>query len=343
MRHPQNVGLLRWVEDRDPGQDGPGTVRESTPGDLELLDAYSRAVTGVVEAVGPAVVGIRTGRPAGNGVVAMGSGSGVVIAPDGYILTNSHVVHGTRALRISFTDGSQREADLVGDDPASDLALIRARASGLAYAGFGPSEGLRPGQLVVAMGNPLGFSSSVSTGVVSALGRSLRGLDGRLIESIVQHTAPLNPGSSGGPLLDTRGRVVGINTAIVAQAQGIGFAIPSATARWVLVELLHHGRVRRGYLGIAGAERPLSRPQIRSMGLNVERAVEVSEVAPEGPAARAGVRKGDLLVGANGEAVTTVDDLHRILAGWTFGEELTLRVIRGGQTLVLTTVPTEGS
>lgn len=253
------------------------------------------------------------------------------------------MVHGGRGLRVSFIDDSQCEADPVGDDPASDLALIRARAAGLAYAGFGPSEGLRPGQLVVALGNPLGYASSVSTGVVSALGRSLRGQDGRLIESIVQHTAPLNPGSSGGPLLDTRGRVVGINTAIVAQAQGIGFAIPSATARWVLVELLRHGRVRRGYLGLVGGERPLTRQQVRVLGLTRDRAVEVAEGEPAGPAALGGVRKGDLVVAAAGEPIASVDDLHRLLANWTFGNELGLQVIRGGQTLQLTTVPTEGA
>lgn len=341
MPRPQSDSFIQLVENHNPEMQGPCRVQGGAAEDTDLLDAYSRAVTAVVEAVGAAVGSIRSGWIAQNGIVAMGSGSGVVITPDGYILTNSHVVHGARGLRIGFTDGSQREADVVGDDPPSDLALIRARASGLAYAGFGPSEELRPGQLVVALGNPLGFASSVSTGVVSALGRSLRGGYGRLIESIVQHTAPLNPGSSGGPLLDTRGRIVGINTAIVAQAQGIGFAIPSATARWVLMELLHHGRVRRGYLGIAGAERPLPRPQVRALGLDLERAVEVADVTAQGPAARAGVRKGDLMVRANGEAVGSVDDLHRILAGWTFGETLEVSVIRNGQTLELSMIPTE--
>lgn len=341
MARLQRNAFIQLVQNQDPDMAGPRCVQAGATEDAELLDAYSRAVTGVVEAVGPAVVSIRSGRMARNGIVATGSGSGVVIAPDGYILTNSHVVHGARGLRIGFTDGSQREADVVGDDPPSDLALIRAQASGLPYAGFGPSEDLRPGQLVVALGNPLGFASSVSTGVVSALGRSLRGGNGRLIESVVQHTASLNPGSSGGPLLDARGRVVGINTAIVPQAQGIGFAIPSATARWVLVELLRHGRVRRGYLGIAGAERPLPRQQVRAMHLEREHAVEVADITPDGPAARGGARKGDLIVKANSEAVGSVDDLHRILADWTIGETLRLSVVRDGEALDLAVLPTE--
>ncbi len=203
--------------------------------DVELLDAYSRAVITVVDTVGPAVVSIAVGKPTPTeGGEQVGAGSGVVIAPDGYILTNQHVVHGAKRLTVLFTSGQQAEATLVGEDPATDLAVIRAHGSGLPYASLGDSDALRAGQLVIAIGNPLGFQSTVSTGVVSALGRALRSRQGRLIESIIQHTAPLNPGNSGGPLVDSRGRVVGINTAIIALAQGIGFAIPANTARWVV-------------------------------------------------------------------------------------------------------------
>jgi S1-C subfamily serine protease len=332
--------LFTFIEGPEADTPGRCEVMGSAADDAELLDAYSRAVTAVVEAVGPAVVGLRTGRPTQPGVVALGSGSGVVVAPDGYVLTNSHVVHGARGIQVSFIDGRQCEADVVGDDPASDLALIRAHSAGLPYAAFGASEGLRAGQLVIAMGNPLGFSSSVSTGVVSGLGRSLRGREGRLIESIIQHTAPLNPGNSGGPLLDARGHIVGINTAIIAQAQGIGFAIPAATARWVLVELLRHGKVRRGYLGITGAERPLTRRQVRALALAHPRVVEVADLDPEGPAAQAGIRVGDLILSANDHPVASIDDLHRLLAGWPAGEGLRLTLLRAGEILESVVVPT---
>jgi S1-C subfamily serine protease len=332
--------LFTFIEGPEVDVPGRCEVKGSGADDAELLDAYSRAVTAVVEAVGPAVVGLRTGRTTQPGVVSMGSGSGVVIAPDGYILTNSHVLHGARAVRVSFIDGRQCDADPVGDDPASDLALIRAPGAGLPYTGSGALEGLRAGQLVIAMGNPFGFSSSVSTGVVSALGRSLRGGDGRLIESLIQHTAPLNPGNSGGPLLDARGHIVGINTAIIAHAQGIGFAIPAATARWVLVELLRHGKVRRGYLGVTGAARPLTRQQVRVLALAQPQVVEVADLDPKGPAAQAGVRVGDLILSANDQAVASVDDLHRLLAGWSAGEALRLKLLRASETLESVVVPT---
>ena len=270
-----------------------------------------------------------------------GAGSGVVIAPDGYILTNSHVVHNARRLTTTFTDGTQVMARLIGEDPATDLAVIRAEASGLSYALLGDSASLRVGQLVITMGNPLGFQSTVSTGVVCALGRASRSREGRLIENIIQHTAPLNPGNSGGPLLDSRGRVVGINTAIIMMAQGIGFAIPVNTARWVVSQLLTHGRVRRGYLGIAGRERPLGRRLVRFHNLANERAVEVVSAEPNGPARQAGLREGDLVVAINEQAVTSIDDLHRFLAEWPINGPVTLTIIRGQERLVVEAVPTE--
>jgi len=321
------------------------------PADAELLDAYSRAVIHVVERVGPAVVNIRVehststhplpqGRGSNNGV-PHGAGSGVVITPDGYLLTNHHVVQHAAHLSVTFTDGAAVAAEVVGSDAPTDLAVLRAQSSGLPYAEIGDSARLRVGQLVIAMGNPLGFESSVSTGVVSALGRSLRSQSGRLIENIIQHTAPLNPGNSGGPLLDSRGAVVGINTAIIARAQGIGFAIPSRTAQWVLSQILAHGRVRRGYLGIGGRDRPIERRLVRALDLPAERAVEVMTAEPNGPAYRAGVRTGDLVLAINGRAVLYVDDLHRELAESPFGEPVRLELLRRTKRMVLEVVPEE--
>ncbi len=269
--------------------------------DVELLDAYSRAVITVVEAVGPAVVGItvKNARSEGNAEQG-GTGSGVIITPDGYILTNDHVVRGAKGLTVTLQDGTSLDAQLIGTDPATDLALIRAGGATLHYAAMGDSSGLRVGQLVIAIGNPFGFQSTVSTGVVSALGRALRSGEGQLIENIIQHTAPLNPGNSGGPLVDSRGRIVGINTAIIVMAQGIGFSIPSDTAKWVVSQLLTLGRVRRGHLGISAQQRPLSRRLVRFYGLGMEYGVEVMGVAPGSPAARGGLREGDVIVGIDG-------------------------------------------
>ncbi len=312
------------------------------PSDAELLDAYSRAVIAVVDVIGPTVVSIMAGRRRSRRAPEPeGAGSGVVIAPDGYILTNSHVVHNAGRLVTTFTDGSRTKAVLIGDDPATDLAVIRAEASGLSYAPLGDSPALRVGQLVIAMGNSLGFQSTVSTGVVSAVGRALRSREGRLIENIIQHTAPLNPGSSGGPLLDSKGRIAGINTAIIYMAQGIGFAIPANTAQWVVSQLLTHGRVRRGYLGIAARERPLHRRWVRYHNLARERAVEVMSVEPDGPARRAGLGEGDLIVAINGQAVTNVDDLHRFLAEWPVQRPVTLTILRGQERLEVQVRPVE--
>jgi S1-C subfamily serine protease len=232
-------------------------------------------------------------------------------------------------LQVTLKDGTSVGATLVGSDPPNDLALLRAEGTGLPYAALGDSAGLRAGQLVIAIGNPFGFQSTVSAGVVSALGRALRSREGRLIENIIQHTAPLNPGSSGGPLVDSRGRVIGINTAIIPIAQGIGFSIPSNTARFVVSQLLTHGRVRRGYLGIAARQRPVDRRLARHHGLTLETAVEVVSVEPGGPAAKAGIRPGDLLVALNGKAVGNIDDLYHILGEEEIGPPKTLVLLRG--------------
>ena len=301
----------------------PGRQEGLAEGDL--LDAYSQAVVRVVETVAPAVLGLS--------VHNAGSGSGFLITPDGYALTNSHVVSGQRRLEAVTADGDRLQAQMVGDDPATDLALIRLAARDLPVARLGDSEALRVGQLVIAMGSPLGFQSTVSTGVVSALNRTMRGQGGRLIENIVQHSAPLNPGNSGGPLVDSRGRVVALNTAIIAMTQGLGFAVPANTAKWVIGELLAHGRVRRPHLGITAAMVPLPRRLVLDLDLLTDRAIEVVDVEPGGPAAKADLRSGDLIIAVGGRLLSGIDDLHRLLSLPGAGRSLGLSVIRSGRPL----------
>jgi S1-C subfamily serine protease len=247
------------------------------------------------------------------------------------------------ALVVLLTDGTDRSATLIGKDPSTDLAVIRANASYLPAAAVGRSDRLRAGQLVIAMGNPFGFQSTVSTGVVSALGRSLRSTQGRLIENIIQHTAPLNPGNSGGPLVDSTGKVVGINTAIIALAQGIGFAIPADTAKWVVSQILTHGRVRRSFLGLGARQRPLGRRLIRFHGLNQNHAAEVISVESRGPAGMAGLQKGDLIVAINGSVVQNVDDLLRFLSDWPIGQPVKIEGVRGQDRRTLIIVPQEAA
>jgi S1-C subfamily serine protease len=333
--------LIQSTQNKEGARNAEKVVLPNTT-DTELLDAYSRAVTSVVDNVGPAVVSITVGAaPPRGGIERAGAGSGVVIAPDGYILTNSHVVHEAKHLTTTFIDGSQRLATLIGEDTATDLAVIRANAAGLPHATLGNSAALQVGQLVIAVGNPYGFQSTVSTGVVSALGRALRSQNGRLIENIIQHTAPLNPGNSGGPLLDARGRVVGINTAIIMMAQGIGFAIPADTAKWVASQLLTHGRVRRSYLGIVGRQRPLDRRLVRFYNLPSDRAVEIMSVEKNAPANGAGLREGDLIVAAGKQPVMNIDDLHRLLAEWPVNTPLELTIIRGKDRMTVRVRPVE--
>lgn len=309
--------------------------------DGAVLDAYSQAVIGVAERLGPAVVAVEIRRGKLRG--ADGAGSAVVITPDGYLLSNHHVVDGAREVRVRAPAGDSTVARVVGSDAATDLALLHADP--VAMAAPAPGElavaPVRPGQLVVAIGNPLGFSSTVSAGVVSALGRSLRGKDGRLIDGIVQHTAPLNPGNSGGPLADSHGRIVGINTAIIARSQGLGFAVGAATASWVLAELLARGRVRRSYLGVGGATRPLDRRLARAHGVLAASAVEVLSVEAGSPAARAGVRDGDLIIGLGAAAITSVDELVRALRPVAAGTAAPLRLVRRGQLTVVEVTPVE--
>jgi S1-C subfamily serine protease len=308
--------------------------------DEELLDAYSRAVIGVVEKVGTAVVNIgikkRTRRGQGDG-----AGSGMILAPDGFILTNHHVIEGTDAIEIGFTDGSTLPARVVGTDPATDLAVVRVDAHGLPIVTLGDSESLHVGQLAIAIGNPLGFQSTVSTGVISALGRTIRSQNGRLIENIIQTDVPLNPGNSGGPLVDSRGRVIGINSAIIYAAQGISFSIPVNTAKWVAGELFTRGKVRRAYLGLAGQTRPISRRKQRYFELANESVVEVVSVEANGPSAQAGLRKGDQVVSVNGQPVTSVDDIHRLLVRQQSGFVMKLSVLRDQRRMEIPVVTAE--
>jgi S1-C subfamily serine protease len=306
--------------------------------DASLLDAYSEAVVSVVDAVGPSVVSVRTKKAAGSGRGAEGAGSGVILASDGYILTNSHVVRDAAGLEVSLTDGRRFSASITGDDPASDLAVIRVDAPALPAARLGASARLRVGQLVIAIGNPFGFQSTVSAGVVSALGRSLRSTTGRLIDNIIQTDVALNPGNSGGPLVDSRGFVVGINTAVFAMAQGISFAVPIDTAAWVIPQLLAHGRVRRPYLGFGGQSRPLEVRLARVLGLPNARGVEVMSVEPGTPAAAA-LLSGDLVVAIGDQVIESVDDVHRELLRRVIGEPLVLTVVRAGRRLDVPLVP----
>ncbi len=320
---------------------GPGRPCILPPGAPEsgVLDAFSHAVRAVVDAVSPAVVSLEVrgvdarGRPRG------GSGSGVVFAPDGYLLTNSHVASDAREIRVTFADGETRIGTLVGDDPATDLAVVRTSGGGVPHARFQETGPLRPGELVIAIGSPLGFDASVSTGVVSSSARSLRSREGRLIDNVIQHTVPLNPGNSGGPLVDSRGRVVGINTAIIAGAQGIGFAVSAATAHWVVTRLMTRGRVERSWLGLAGSDRDVPRRLTRHLGRTLEGAVAVASVDPSGPAAAAGLFRGDLLVSIDGREIGSVDDLHRFLTDWPPGRPVDVDVVRGGERVPLTLVP----
>jgi S1-C subfamily serine protease len=311
----------------------------SDPG---LLDAYSRAVTAVVERIAPSVVKIETGarRPTGGDIQA-GTGSGFVFTPDGLILTNSHVVSHAQPIRVTLLSGTVAQADVVGDDPHTDLAVIRISAPDLAVAPLGSSAALKAGQVVIAIGNPYGFQHTVTTGVVSALGRSLRARSGRLIDDVIQTDAALNPGNSGGPLVTSHGEVVGVNTAIIAGGQGLSFAVPIDTARVVIPKLLRDGRVRRGYLGLGGQNVPLLRRVSRFYSLPSDGGVLVVSVDGDGPAVAAGVREGDILVEFAGQPVGRIDDLHRLLTETAIGGPAPLRLLRGTELVTIHVTPAE--
>ena len=310
------------------------------PEDQALLDAYSRAVIDVVDRVGPAVVrlDVKTSDQRRPG----GTGSGVIVAPDGLVLTNSHVVGGAARVSVTTVDGRSLTAQVVGDDPDTDLALVRVDAPvTLPAATLGNSKLLKRGQLVIAIGNPLGFESTVTTGVVSALGRSLRAQSGRLIDDVIQTDAALNPGNSGGPLVSSRGEVVGINTAVIMGAQGICFAVAANTANFVLGELVRHGRVRRAYIGVAAQQFALSRRRRHAAGLAQESAVMIATVEPGSPAAQAGLVAGDIILALDGATVTGADDLIRLLAGDKIGRAVEVDTLHNGEQRRVTLVPAE--
>ena len=308
--------------------------------DTALLDAYSQAVTRAVDLVGPSVVTVEIGRDTSRRGLG-GQGSGFVVAPDGLILTNSHVVHKARIIHVSLSDGRRLPAELIGEDPDTDLAVIRASESGLASLTLGDSRAIRVGQLVIAIGNPLGFSATVTAGVVSALGRSLRSRSGRLMDDIIQTDAALNPGNSGGPLVNARGEVIGVNTAVISGAQGLCFAIAANTAQFVVGRLIRDGRIRRSYVGVAGQNTPIARQIVRFYNLPASSGILVVMIEPDSPAARSMLREGDIVVALDGHDVGGIDQLHRLLTEERIGKTTTLTVIRQTQKLEIDVTPAE--
>ena len=334
--------------DRSPGE--PNSTKEAgSSTDRELLDAYSRAVTATVEAVGPAVVRLdvrrrvraRDARGRETAQEIGGSGSGFIFTPDGLIITNSHVVSGAIAIEAALNDGQRFHADVIGDDPDTDLAVVRVAGHKLPAVNLGESRALRVGQLVVAIGNPYGFQCTVTAGVVSALGRSLRSQNGRLMDDVIQTDAALNPGNSGGPLVSSSGDVIGVNTAVILPAQGICFATAIDTAKVTIAQLLKHGRVRRARLGLAGQNIVLPRRMVRHHDLPRDEALQVVSVERGGPAGVAGVEPGDIIVAFAGHAVAGFDDLHRYLTEERLGEMVPLTVLRRGRRLTLHVRPVE--
>jgi S1-C subfamily serine protease len=309
--------------------------------DDSLLDAYSQTVSSVAERARDSVVNIRVRQMGSQGHNHQGAGSGFIITPDGYITTNSHVVHGAKDIRVALADGRTYAARLVGDDPDSDLAVVRIHAPDLEHIRFSDSNRLRPGQIAVAIGSPLGFHQTVTAGVISALGRAMRSQSGRMMENIIQTDAALNPGNSGGPLLNSRGEVIGVNTAIIPSAQGICFAIASNTAELVAAWLIKDGRIRRAWLGIHGQTAPVHPRIARHLGLGITQGVLILNVETGSPAAVAGFREGDLLVGFKDQAVTSMDALQRLLVGAEIGVKSTLTIVRHTFQLQLAVVPSE--
>ena len=329
-----------------------GRTRESAEGspssasDAFLLDAYSRAVIAAVEKVSPSVVNVEVHQAAGRTRSGeprerRGGGSGFVFTPDGLILTNSHVVHDATRIEITLSDGRRVPAHTIGDDPATDLAVIRIDAGGLRAVGLGDSQQLRPGQMAIAIGNPYGFQSTVTAGVISALGRSLRSYSGRLIEDVIQTDAALNPGNSGGPLVDSRGQVIGVNTATILPAQGICFAIGINTAKFVASRLLRDGRIRRSWIGVSAQTVPIHRRVVRFYSLPQETGVVVLGIEERSPARTAGLREGDVIVALDDKPVAGVDDLHRLLTDAQVGARCVLTVIRHTERLALAIFPEE--
>lgn len=340
--------VLRLVSNQS--SQSTGAAPPILQSDDDLLDAYSAAVTAAAERVSPSVVNVEIRQRPDNRqpspsrpMELRGSGSGFVFTPDGFILTNSHVVHRASRLGVTLPDGRSFEAHLIGEDPDTDLAVIRVNADGLVPAVLGDSKSIRVGQLVVAIGNPYGFQCTVTAGVVSALGRSLRSHSGRLIDDVVQTDAALNPGNSGGPLVTSRGEVIGVNTAVILPAQGLCFAIAINTAKHVAGLLIRNGKIRRGHIGVAGQNVTLQRRLVHQHSLAVTSGILVISVEPNGPAHRAGLREGDVIVAYGSHPVASIDELHRLLTEEQVGTKIELTLLRSGEKLTLEVVPEESA
>jgi S1-C subfamily serine protease len=348
----------RWVSAENLSEDS--SENRAAANDASLLDAYSGAVIGALERVAPAVTFIEVvhhaapaagAAPKGRGAPnprgptrgpSRGSGSGFLFTPDGYLLTNSHVVHGSDEITVRLNDDTRFSADLVGNDPDSDLAVLRIGSpSALPYVEFGDSAAVKVGQVAIAIGNPLGYSKTVTTGVISALGRTLRATSGRLMHDVIQTDAALNPGNSGGPLVDSRGRVIGVNTAMIPQAQAICFATGINTAKWVIGQLFAHGRVRRAYIGVSGATVPVATRVVRHFGLRSSSAVHVLELVPGSPAAEAGVEAGDRMITLDGVPIDGIDGLQRLLDATWIGREGELQLLRRSSLISVKLRPVE--
>src|SRR6266480_4912165 len=339
-----NAGRIDFLfHEIDSGASQP--VRgETQPNDSELLDAYSRTVVSAVARVAPAVVNIdvkqRVSARGGERELS-GNGSGFVITPDGFILTNSHVVHDARAITVKLPDGREYPAQLTGDDPDTDLALVRIDAPQLRHVCLADSENLRVGQLVIAIGNPFGFEASVTAGVISALGRSMHTQFGRLIDNIIQTDAALNPGNSGGPLVNSAGEVVGVNTAMIRPAQGICFAIASNTAKFVAGWLIKEGKIRRSYIGVAGQNVPIHRRVVRFYNLTLETGVLVVSVEKNSPAEKTGLREGDVIIAVSAKPIGSIHELHKMLMGEQIGVQSEITIVRHTERLALAITPAE--
>src|SRR6266436_9650162 len=328
-------------------EDRAGAANLAPQTDDDVMDAYSRAVISAAEKVSPSVVyveveqSVRSRRPNLPRIPQerRGSGSGFIFTPDGFILTNSHVVHGAKKIEVTLSDGHKHEADLIGDDPDTDLAVIRINAPNLVPAQLGDAQKIRVGQLVVAIGNPYGFQYTVTAGVVSALGRSLRAQSGRLMDDVIQTDAALNPGNSGGPLINSRGEVIGVNTAMILPAQGISFATSIDTAKFVASRLIRDGKVSRSYIGLAGQNVPLPRRIVHYYHLDVESGILVVSFEGESPSKDAGLREGDIIIGFDDHPTAGIDDLHKLLSENRIGHKSSLQVIRGTEKLTLEVIP----
>ena len=341
------IGLLN-DEASDPGPGRVGHLAQAERDD-DIMDAYSRAVITAAEKVSPSVVYIEVQQPIRNRrgnaprvpQETRGSGSGFIFTPDGFILTNSHVVHSARKIEVTVADGHKHQADLIGDDMDTDLAVLRINAPNLVPAYLGEAQKIRVGQLVVAIGNPYGFQYSVTAGVVSALGRSLRAQSGRLMDDVIQTDAALNPGNSGGPLVNSRGEVIGVNTAMILPAQGISFATSIDTAKFVASRLIRDGKVSRSYIGLAGQNVPLPRRIVHYYHLDVESGILVVSFEGESPSKDAGLREGDIIIGLDDHPTAGIDDLHKLLSENRIGHKSSLQVIRGTEKLRLEVIPQE--